>query len=388
MTRYLKLFVCLAATLTATALAQTTDQPESTKTTSPVAYVYVSGPTKIEAFAASSTGTLTPVPGSPFPGSLSHMSVNKTYLFGAGDNGKDIYTFLIESNGALKQVSETNAQKYNPYNCGSIGPTQIDYTGTTLYNQVNAGDCEDVTFIQAFKIEANGELQFIGNAMSGIPTDIASLSPLHFLGTNKFAYQTGCADDDGLVGPVNEVYKRESNGMLTTVAYDNVSPKTENPDDVYCPFLLAGDPANHLAVAYSLYNSNGFVGTKALASYTADSHGNLTTTKTFENMPLISSETDALSISPTGKLLAVGGVGFHVFHFNGSDPITRFTVGRLNNYLFPEFGWDNNNHLYALTTDGALFVYTVTPTSITEVPGSPYTIPDQASSIIVRSLKD
>ncbi len=95
MTRYLKLFVCLAATLTATALAQTTDQPETTKTTSPVAYVYVSGPTNIEAFAASSTGTLTPVSGSPFPGSLSHMSVNKTYLFGAGR--VEFYRFLSPS---------------------------------------------------------------------------------------------------------------------------------------------------------------------------------------------------------------------------------------------------------------------------------------------------
>jgi len=384
MARCLKLFICLSATLTGAALAQTTDQPETTNTTSPVAYVYVSGQTSILAFAASSTGTLTPVPGSPFPGSLSHMSVNKTYLFGPGDNGKDLYTFAIASDGALKQVSETNAQKYNPYGCGSIGPTQIDYSGTTLYNQVNAGDCEDVQFIQAFKIENNGELQFIGNSISGIPTDIASLSSVRFLGTNKFAYQTGCADDEGLVGPVNEVYKRESNGMLTTVAYDNVSPKAETPGDVYCPYLLAGDPTNHLAVAYSLYNANGFVGIKALASYTADSHGNLTTTNTFENMPLISSETTAMSISPTGKLLAVGGVGFHVLHFNGSSPITRDGEGFLNNEQFLEFGWDSNNHLYALAVD-ALFVFTVTPTSIKESPGSPYTIP-LASSLIVRAV--
>jgi hypothetical protein len=384
MAHCLKLFVCLTATLTGAALAQTTDQPESTKTASPVAYVYVSGQTSILAFAASSNGKLTPVPGSPFPGSLSHMSVNKTYLFGAGDNGKDIYTFAIASNGALHQVSETNAQKYNPYGCGSIGPTQIDYSGATLYNQVNAGDCEDVQFIQAFKIENNGELQFIGNAISGIPTDIASLAPVRFLGTNKFAYQTGCADDSGLIGPVNEVYKRESNGTLTTIAYENLSPKPENPDDVYCPFLLAGDPTNHLAVAYSLYNANGFVGTKALASYTADSHGNLTTTNTFENMPPISSETTAMSISPTGELLAVGGVGFHVFHFNGSSPITPDGKGFLNNYEFLEFGWDGNNHLYALAVD-ALFVFTVTPTTITEAPGSPYTIP-LASSLIVRAV--
>src|ERR1700735_5580121 len=103
MARCLKLLVCLTATLSGAALAQTTDQPETTKANSPVAYVYVSGQTSIQAFAASSTGKLTPVPGSPFPGGLAHMSVNKKYLFGPGDNGQDIYTFAIASNGALEQ---------------------------------------------------------------------------------------------------------------------------------------------------------------------------------------------------------------------------------------------------------------------------------------------
>jgi hypothetical protein len=50
---------------------------------------------------------------------------------------------------------------------------------------------------------------------------------------------------------------------------------------------------------------------------------------------------------------------------------------------FLEFGWDKANHLYALGI-GKLFVYTVTPTSITEAPGSPYSIPE-ASSVIVLS---
>ncbi len=43
MRRYLKLFVCMTATLTAAGLAQTIDQPEPSKTSSPVAYVYVGG---------------------------------------------------------------------------------------------------------------------------------------------------------------------------------------------------------------------------------------------------------------------------------------------------------------------------------------------------------
>jgi len=39
--------------------------------------------------------------------------------------------------------------------------------------------------------------------------------------------------------------------------------------------------------------------------------------------------------------------------------------------------WDDTNHLYALSySAGELYVYTVTPTSIGEVPGSPYKIED------------
>jgi hypothetical protein len=123
-----------------------------------------------------------------------------------------------------------------------------------------------------------------------------------------------------------------------------------------------------------------------LATYTADSHGNLTTKSTYENMPATALQfINTMSISPSGKLLAVGGQGFQVFHFNGGSPITHFSGVLQAGYAFQQFGWDGDNHLYALG-GGKLFVYTVTPTSITEASGSPYSIPE-ASSVIVRSLK-
>jgi hypothetical protein len=80
MTRYPRLFVCLTATLTASALAQTTDRPEAGKASSPVAFVYVSTPAGIDAFASASNGRLAAVPGSPFPGAVDSMSVNEKYL--------------------------------------------------------------------------------------------------------------------------------------------------------------------------------------------------------------------------------------------------------------------------------------------------------------------
>jgi len=96
-----------------------------------------------------------------------------------------------------------------------------------------------------------------------------------------------------------------------------------------------------------------------------------------------------LSISPTGKLLAIGGgdfgTGFQIFHFNGGEQITNFSdVLQPNNQdYFSEFGWDKSNHLFALDWGIGLYVYTVTPTSIKQAPGSPYLIPDTDSLIVL-----
>jgi hypothetical protein len=81
-------------------------------------------------------------------------------------------------------------------------------------------------------------------------------------------------------------------------------------------------------------------------------------------------------------LLAVGGwsskssdpaaQGLQVFHFNGADPVTPYTKALTKSQIY-QIRWDNNDHLYALGGPG-LYVYTITPTSIAEAPGSPYSI--------------
>jgi len=53
-------------------------------------------------------------------------------------------------------------------------------------------------------------------------------------------------------------------------------------------------------------------------------------------------------MSPSGKLLAVGGYGLKVFHFNGAAPITPYS-NVLTTAAITELHWDNNNHLYALS---------------------------------------
>jgi WD40 repeat protein len=116
-----------------------------------------------------------------------------------------------------------------------------------------------------------------------------------------------------------------------------------------------------------------------IAVYSADSAGKLTTTSTAENMPKTKAGPtygiNDIWMSPSGKLLAVGGTsGLQVFHFNGTNPVTTYTA-LLTKEEIDQMFWDNNNHLYALSrTAGKLYVFTVTPTSHIQAPGSPYTI--------------
>jgi hypothetical protein len=89
-------------------------------------------------------------------------------------------------------------------------------------------------------------------------------------------------------------------------------------------------------------------------------------------------------MAPSGKLLVVGGTGgLQVFHFNGSNPITHDT-GLLTKTPVDQSFWDNRNHLYAISQSaGKLFVFTVTSTSATQAPGSPYTI-SHPQNIVVQ----
>jgi hypothetical protein len=387
---------CLIATASiGTVLAQTsTDQTgeiAAASSSSPVAFVYVSRPTHIDGFAVSSDGKLTPVPGSPFSGiSVRHMSVTKKFLFGVGDDFQTIYSFSIASDGALKQVGSIDALKYAYGNTGCcFGPLVIDYSRSTVYNLTT--NTKEGSFEETFKIESNGDLQFIGNTETDETFNIANVFPttLAFLGNNKYAYQTGCDYQDPQNTP-NAGFKRESSGLLEPLG--DVIPIPKAPTgQIYCGTDLAGDTSDHLAmVMVQLPVSGAFGGGNVLASFTADSQGNLTTKSTSENMPSAGaneSNVGGMSISPTGKLLVVADdpFGLQLFHFNGGDPITKYTGVITPDDGFAQFGWDKSNHLFALGLQG-IRVYAATPTSIKEAPGSPYTI-REASSLIVLSLK-
>ena len=86
-------------------------------------------------------------------------------------------------------------------------------------------------------------------------------------------------------------------------------------------------------------------------------------------------------MSPSGKFLAVVGQGIEIYNFNGASPLTLASSLPLPARDFSDLAWDNNNHLYTIDyPTGNLYVYTVTQTSITAAPGSPYTIPNNTNA--------
>ena len=120
-----------------------------------------------------------------------------------------------------------------------------------------------------------------------------------------------------------------------------------------------------------------------LASFTIDNAtGSVASTNTWKDMPTPKVFGTVMEMSPSGKLLALAGGGdglgmdgLQIFHFNGAGPITTYSPLLLPTVDIDQVAWDNNNHLFALSyKSGEMYVYTATPTEISQVPGSPYKI--------------
>jgi hypothetical protein len=388
---YLKLAFYVTLTLSAEAFAQTASAPiedrlHASTNDSPVAYVYVSSTVpggsvnEIGAYAAAPNGKLTSIPGSPFQENAASMAVNGKFLFAVDGYGANIDSYRIESNGALRYAITTGTE--SPDNCDVVGQLFLDHTGTSLYGLGYAeGGCNNNTYENFPVDKATGGLDIAGNNNAN---DWLSL-PATFIGSNEYAYTASCLADLywGIWG-----YKRSENGALSAIV--SARPPTPPAGTFYCPSQAAADPTNHVAISMQPVNNSTFNpdGPPTLATFTAEANGNLITTSTHSNMPETSVvDVKDLNMSPSGKLLAVGGTGgLQIFHFNGSEPIKPYT-GLITKDEIDQFFWDNQNHLYAISrTAGKLFVFTITPTSYSEAQGSPYTI-EKPQNIIVQPTK-
>jgi hypothetical protein len=238
-------------------------------------------------------------------------------------------------------------------------------------------NCANSTY-QSFAIQkSTGALKFLNEA--GASPEFNTL--LSFIGNNKYAYSSSCYH----FSPSIYGFQRNADGSLTELNLNPPYP-TAPPNEGWCPFLAAADPTNNLAIPVQPYQGYGSpAGPYQLATYTADASGSLTTKSTYQSMPAVAvgSVTD-IYMAPSGKLVAVAGSsGLQVFHFNGANPITAYT-GLLTTDEIDQMFFDNHNHLYALSgTAGKLYVFTVTPTSHSQAPGSPYAIKN-ADNVIVQ----
>lgn len=207
-------------------------------------------------------------------------------------------------------------------------------------------------------------------------------------------------------GTVSGFY-RDSYGTLYSAPFNLINPSfpgLEYGGGYFYPSAqanIAADSTGHLAMA--MYQDvmppcDGVVGPWQLASFTVDYKGNLTSTNQGAKMPKLDVYPTSLSISPGGNLLAVAckygsgswfnwptSSGLQLFHFKGSNLITPYSAV-FNSATIDSIAWDKSNHLFAISKSGKkLYVYTVTPTTILQSPGSPYTI-SSPSTLFVKPL--
>jgi len=352
------------------------------RTTAPVAHVYVtfhpspnaSPPiAEIIGFSADSEGRLTPIPGSSVPGIA--YAITGDYLFATDWNGANVLSYSVASNGMLTKVETYREANRSPApECEYFDNLILDHTGATLYTFgtffVSGGgepNCPNNSVTQSYRInKETGALTYLGSIDNNLEFDF----PVTFTGNNAFAF-----------GGAGNIYglKRESDGLLVEATSTSAEP-VDAKGASYFSANAAADPLNHLAVVLQ----PGSTGQTMLATYTVNSNGDLTTSSTVENSPTAHNNVFALQMSPSGKLLAVAdNSGLRIFHFNGADPITPYT-GVLTSDSVISMSWDNATHLYAAGIN-KLYVFTITPTSYEQAPGSPYPIVDPGP-IAVRSL--
>jgi hypothetical protein len=315
--------ICASTVLaSAQVTSSSTDSNLTPATTAPVAYVYVSSATsntvgQIRGYAAAPNGALTAIPGSPFQtDGVFYMAVTGKWLFGAANQFTDINSYSIAANGALTLKDRYNVTPPGP----GVISVYLDHTGSTLYGDLYSTNNDYLSFNIN---HSTGQLNEIGD----LPGGPANGSPVSFIGNNIYAYSSSCYHfDPAIIG-----VRRNTDGTLSYL--NNFSPPlpAEKSGGFYCPWQAAADPTNHLAIAMTPLTPDWVQdGPTQLASYTVDSVGNLTTRSTYSNMPsVLVGGVLGYWMSPNGKYLAVGGTaGFQIFHFNGANPITKFT-GRL-----------------------------------------------------------
>jgi len=353
------------------------------------ANIYIQTLSGVDVYNANDNGQLTLVSGSPFYDSGQMEGVNGNYLISVGTDY--LHSYKLEANGGVgAQASQIDTQSYSGSTCGTTsGISLLDHTGQYFAVSLGGASATDGCYaLQTYKINSSGDFTFLGDSFSNIGVHGEAYNTNVETYSSSDLYSYGVQSQQGAT--VWLAYKQASTGELETDSSFTVTGPEENPSvsgSNYAPWLVAADNAGHLAAVLNtpFDSSSAF----QLGSYTINpSTGAISSTNTYANMPTLQVENpNHIGMAWGGNYLAVSGdPGLQVFHFNGANPPTAFGGVLLPNTQIDQVAWDKNNNLYALSYESnQLYVYTVTPTGITEAPGSPYTVskPNGWTGIIV-----
>lgn len=264
------------------------------QTSGPVAYIYVSSNysgsnNRVVGYSANASGQLSQISGSPWSDNLYYLATNGTYLYGStnisSDQGKNIFSYRVESNGALKYLGATNIHDDGSANaCDFAGNLLFDHTGSYLYTFVTENECNSETAYLSFAVnKTTGHLNYLGVTN---PHNFGLYTPLSMAADNLYAYSSA---GGGMYGTICS-FKKGSNGALTLLGSGGSicqTPWASGMPNTYSGYggVVTADPTNHLAMNMLYYDQNGTQYNKIQTIAINTTNGALTSNSTFSNMP-------------------------------------------------------------------------------------------------------
>jgi hypothetical protein len=280
-------------------------------------------------------------------------------------------------------MSSTEDPRHQGGDCDAIGPLFMDHSGARLYSLESGNPyCANNTY-QSFSVNRQtGNVNYLDHSGNSPYLNV----PLSFVGNNGWAYGAACE----LFGnPANNTgfiygFQRSADGFLSAKKISAPLPPLTYTKGFYCPVLTAADPYNHVAVVLEGIPDIGAYGPFQIATYTADNSGNLKLTGGTNMAYVDVGAVLDMKMSPSSKLLAVGGAnGLQLFHVEAGGIVISYSGQLDTGQEIQQMFWDNADHLYAISTNfQQMLVYTITPTSLVEAPGSPYSIPVPVNLIV------
>jgi hypothetical protein len=355
------------------------------QSTAAYVYVQVGGPAgAVYGYSASSSGQLSAIPGPPFKPGTAIVGGNGSQFFTLGN--QKLHSYGVSFDGTIgAQISQYPLLDFAGHTCGS-GTSGGDAAVLNHFGHIyvllqnGSGDC---AAYQSYAIDEAGF--FVAGPTAEItwtPEENGSYygftlpaSP----GSVGFAYSSYDYLDSGPVVAGFQI----GGGGLEPMQFHETDPTLNNGR--YSSGHPDASPINNYVVLQLLPNDSLPI---QLGSYTVDLSGNISTTNTSSNMPTSAFSNPSTTFSPSENLFVAyadganpginGNSGIEIYNFNGAAPLTLYKT-LLTGTPIDGAAWDGSNHLYAFSkSQNKLWVFTVTPTSVTEDAsysiGSPFSI--------------